>query len=959
VNLKLRELRLVTSKLWGDAVRAEEEWAPDPPARTIRLIGRENELSVVETALDALAAGEGGVVVVAGAGRSGKTSIARYAAELAGARTESIEVVPVAPLATLIPAQANGEKSAVHPLLPPDELKARLTGVLPTDRLLVVIDDFHLADATTALSLQVSALSRTAPVLWLVTLTPGAASAAVAGAVDALVTAGAGRLALGPLGNEDVARLCRSVLGAPVSPELLRFAARAGGDPELCRELLLGLGDTGRTVVRDGVVHLVDGARRQPLPARCVDAVLRRLRGFSGAAMGLLEAGAVLGRPFTVHEAAGLTGHRVADLLTATAEATTAGILAETGGELEFCQPLVAGAVYLRLGEPARVALHREAAAVVWAERQWPMEVADHFVRSGGPGHVAPAVEVLSDAVRELASHAPGQAADLSLRLLNMLDSRHPLVGEMTADAVRLLSLSGRSQEARELCERGLHSGFDADVEAKLLVELSELTERLADTTMVTELTRRVLARHDLSDGRRAELLSMQAYGLVRVGEMAEAERLAVEAIDLARTSNRAEALVVGSLTHGLVLGFEGWFGQSLDHIRASVAMADGIGAKAQQRHPRLWLVPTLVALDRLDEAEATLEHLRQETEALGTGWPQPVWHYGLAGLLLARGELDAADAAAETGMALARDKSLTALLVHLLCLRAEIRIVRLELRDADRMLRDAKLAAERAGGEWQGRESVVWRRALWHEAGGKKVVRNRETAKLTYTLSVGAFLLPGCASTTPALVRLALRNGEKSHAARMAEDVRKLAAKNPGVASLAAASAQVDGLIADDPAQLTGAAELFRTGGRRLAQAAALLDAGISEAGRGELGRARELMAEATSIWSRCGAPGAAKRAEDRLARLEVPVAAATPAEGPSAALAARWASLTDTEVRVARLVAKGLTNKEVAAKLVLSPHTVGTHVRNSFTKLVVTNRVELALKVIACDQGASTSKD
>jgi DNA-binding CsgD family transcriptional regulator len=119
--------------------------------------------------------------------------------------------------------------------------------------------------------------------------------------------------------------------------------------------------------------------------------------------------------------------------------------------------------------------------------------------------------------------------------------------------------------------------------------------------------------------------------------------------------------------------------------------------------------------------------------------------------------------------------------------------------------------------------------------------------------------------------------------------------------------------------------------------------------------------MAEASAIWVRCGAVDAARRVEDRLARLEVPEPAAATGEEAelSAELAAQWASLTHTEVRVARLVAKGMTNKEVAARLVLSPHTVGTHVRNSFTKLGVSNRVELALVVIACDQSGNTSKD
>ncbi|MFE6719659.1 response regulator transcription factor [Streptomyces albidoflavus] len=63
------------------------------------------------------------------------------------------------------------------------------------------------------------------------------------------------------------------------------------------------------------------------------------------------------------------------------------------------------------------------------------------------------------------------------------------------------------------------------------------------------------------------------------------------------------------------------------------------------------------------------------------------------------------------------------------------------------------------------------------------------------------------------------------------------------------------------------------------------------------------------------------------------------------------RVCSLTRAETAVARLVAEGMTNKEIADHLVLSVHTVGTHVRSSFTKLNVTNRVALAREVIFYD--------
>jgi transcriptional regulator of acetoin/glycerol metabolism len=55
-------------------------------------------------------------------------------------------------------------------------------------------------------------------------------------------------------------------------------------------------------------------------------------------------------------------------------------------------------------------------------------------------------------------------------------------------------------------------------------------------------------------------------------------------------------------------------------------------------------------------------------------------------------------------------------------------------------------------------------------------------------------------------------------------------------------------------------------------------------------------------------------------------------------------WDSLTDTEGSVADLVAQGMTNRQVAARLFLSPHTVGFHLRQIFRKLDITSRVELA---------------
>jgi DNA-binding NarL/FixJ family response regulator len=52
----------------------------------------------------------------------------------------------------------------------------------------------------------------------------------------------------------------------------------------------------------------------------------------------------------------------------------------------------------------------------------------------------------------------------------------------------------------------------------------------------------------------------------------------------------------------------------------------------------------------------------------------------------------------------------------------------------------------------------------------------------------------------------------------------------------------------------------------------------------------------------------------------------------------------LSGREQEVARLVADGLANKEIAARLHLSVRTVETHIRHVLAKLGLLNRVQLA---------------
>ncbi|HEX9177845.1 MAG TPA: LuxR family transcriptional regulator, partial [Mycobacterium sp.] len=57
----------------------------------------------------------------------------------------------------------------------------------------------------------------------------------------------------------------------------------------------------------------------------------------------------------------------------------------------------------------------------------------------------------------------------------------------------------------------------------------------------------------------------------------------------------------------------------------------------------------------------------------------------------------------------------------------------------------------------------------------------------------------------------------------------------------------------------------------------------------------------------------------------------------------ASGWASLTPTERDVVRLVGEGLANKDVAARLFVSPRTVESHLSHVYAKLGLSSRVQL----------------
>ncbi|MFE2422520.1 response regulator transcription factor [Streptomyces hokutonensis] len=96
----------------------------------------------------------------------------------------------------------------------------------------------------------------------------------------------------------------------------------------------------------------------------------------------------------------------------------------------------------------------------------------------------------------------------------------------------------------------------------------------------------------------------------------------------------------------------------------------------------------------------------------------------------------------------------------------------------------------------------------------------------------------------------------------------------------------------------------------------------------------ARTHLEAALSTFDRLGAVPWSARAANELRASGIPVGPVVSDGRDPHAL------LTPQERRTARLAATGLTNKQIAAQLFLSPRTVAAHLRSVFRKLNVTSR-------------------
>jgi DNA-binding NarL/FixJ family response regulator len=187
--------------------------------------------------------------------------------------------------------------------------------------------------------------------------------------------------------------------------------------------------------------------------------------------------------------------------------------------------------------------------------------------------------------------------------------------------------------------------------------------------------------------------------------------------------------------------------------------------------------------------------------------------------------------------------------------------------------------------------------------------------------------------------VRLATRTGDLPTAQTLAGHAAKLAADSE-IPHRQANALYCRGLLDHDPHRLLAAAARYDDASRPLLSAKALeagaaefLDADARDQARAAFNRAAEVY----------GSLGAAAD----VARLQATFRAHGIRRGPHSKhrhADSGWDSLTPTEVKIAGLVEEGLSNPEIAARLLLSRRTVGTHVSHILKKLNVQSRIDIA---------------
>jgi DNA-binding CsgD family transcriptional regulator len=915
-----------------------------------QLRGRDQQLAALDRHLSEADSGTGSVVIIEGGAGLGKTTLLRAAVARArrlGFRTGYGTADPidaVVDLAALTEALFDGEPPLLDRSALPSthaspeqrfwllqDIQGLLERAAMSGPVLVGLDDVQWADNGTAAALR-ALPQRLAdlPVVWLLATRPGRGSSHILGALAQLAVGGAEVMRLEPLDETAVASVVSDVLDAEPDAGLLHAAGQAHGNPFLLVDFVRGLLEEDFVVVKAGQAMLVD----ERLPARIGDDMRRRLTRMPSPAERIATCGASLGRRFTVIELADASGLSVPELVVPIRELTEADILAESGERLAFRHDLIRDAVRASVPAAVRRALDRHGAEVLLGRGALPVEVATQLAGSAEPGDEG-AITTLLDAVETLSATDPAAAADLAQQALRLTPVHHPLRGPLVSRRAVSLFAAGAAQEAKRFADTALRQALPPEQEAEVRLSIARMFSLSPDVR--ADNARQGLALSGLSADLRAWLAALLLHNLVVAGHRDEALSTVSELSALVSASESCEAQFAFQLAHaGLdyqLLDFESALG------RLDAGDRIGTSANVSQRLADYFRCWPLAALDRFGEARAVADAGVASATQDRQNWALHIFETWRGLQELQAGRLPEAAAALEGRFSVDEaDRVLGVIDAANVGALGRIRIHTGDQRAADDVARICEVMLETSAPS--SRRHAAWFLARHAMALGSAADAYRWLGTLGHDERLSIFrLFPHDPADDPELVRIALANGDDELAASVVDVTERCYRLNPSVSSLHAAAAHVRGLAAHETQQLETAAALYRTTSRRLAFASALEDLGCARVDDGADSDAIAAFDEALATNVAIGASWDAARVRRRLRRLGVR-RRVQPPHAPSTG----WAALTRAELEVARLVAQGRTNREIADHLFVSPHTVNSHLRHIFAKVGVRSRVQLA---------------
>jgi DNA-binding CsgD family transcriptional regulator len=524
----------------------------------------------------------------------------------------------------------------------------------------------------------------------------------------------------------------------------------------------------------------------------------------------------------------------------------------------------------------------------------------------------------------------------LSQRALELAPRQHRLRGPLVAETAVWLHAAARGEEAKAFADTALRDVLPAAQEAEVRLSIAGMFAISPDVR--AETGRQALAVPGIPGNLRARHLAFLFHNLQTAGRLEEARAVLVEARTAVQKCHDVAGQFVLELAESGLMYADGRFGLALELVEAALRSSLAVSDDTRGHLTRQWRCDVLTALDRLDESLQMATENVTAAQRDRQGWALAVFETGRGRQLLQLGRLP--DAAAVLEEHFTPDAAHQ--VVSVLDAAGVGALGRVALHAGDRGL--ARQAAEIAHVMLDQsvpsvRAHAAWVLALQAMADGDPPGAHRWLGALGEDQRMSILpLFPMDVADEARLVRIALAAQDHELAVHAVASAQRRSAVNPDVRSLAAAAAHADGLLHHSQQCLAEAVELFEGGPRPLALASALEDLGAITVKNGGTQHAVDAFTRALELYAHAGAGWDAGRVRGRLRALGVHrrlVSARRPGRG--------WAAMTDSELAVARLVAQGLSNREVAERLFVSPHTVNSHLRHVFTKLGVNSRAEL----------------